>query len=873
MPHPEPHPPRNVSVPPASSRQSDALTAIAVAQRLAAVPVLLLTLEHDDVVAAPGTPVDAQVLTLLREISELPHTHVAVISRRRTADLQPLYASLSRVLIAGDHGNGYELASDASVSSSQQQEHQHVLHQLLAIARDVPGVRVVLKPRGVLLEYRGAPEAAVTRTLGLVGAVVRSVHHVTVKLGTKVIEFGAEETNKAAALAAIRHRVGANAVLALGSHETDEEVFRSLLPHDAGVRVGTAGSSAAHTLHASSAVPALLEAVLAARREWLARRDLIPLQTLSPIGDLRTVALINAHGGVVWLCLPRLDSPALFAQLLGSAANGHFTIQPAHVEAGQLPLQSYESDSLVLRTQWPTFRVTDYFDSGGGRAFQRAGRSDLIRVIEGSGRVRITFAPRLDFGRLPTQLTPHESGLHIEGGGDSIVLHAPGINWTVTRHQQHHTAEAVVDLTDRPVVLELRYGTPSLRPQSRDEIQRRDESARFWSNWTRSLRINVRDARHAAALRQSALMLRCLCYGPTGAVAAAATTSLPEHLGGSRNWDYRFCWPRDGSMACAALLKLGNTGTALRFLDWLAGVVERCESPDRLRPVYTLLGADLGAEGEISELPGYGGSKPVRIGNAAAQQVQLDVFGPIADLIASLAEHGAPLSSEHWRLMRAMVSAVEACWHEPDHGIWELRGPKRHHIHTKAMCFHTVDRALALHTLEMGCEQPGWLALREAIRADVLAHGYNPAANSFTTAYGSTDLDASVLHVGLTGLLPAADPRWAHTVDAIQNHLRTGPVVMRYLFDDNLPGREGGFQICTSWLIESLLSLGRVKEAEDLLQQMLALVGPTGTMTEEYDADYKVALGNLPQAYSHLALINAILAMDRAQAASSSDTT
>lgn len=848
-----------------SRHAADMQTAQAVAQRISSVPVLLMTLEHDDVVASRDGDADTGVLELIRAISELPHTHVAVMSRRRSAELQPLYASLPRVLIAGDHGNGYELASDASVPASQQQEHQHVLHQLLGIARDVPGVRVVLKPRGVLLEYRGAPEAAVTKTLGLVSTVIRGVRHLSVKLGTMVVEFGAEHTNKAAALAAIRHRVGASAVLALGSHETDEEVFRSLTPLDAGVHVGAGGTAASHSIMTKASVANLLERVLHDRSEWLRQRDLTPLQTLSPIGDLRTVALINARGSIVWLCLPRLDSPAIFAELLGTPSNGHFTIQPAISGATATSSQAHEDDSLVLRTQWPTFRVTDYFDCGGGRAFQRAGRSDLIRVIEGAGKVRITFAPRLDFGRLPTQLIPTQAGLQVEGGGDSIVLHAPDVHWTITRHQQHHTAEAVVDLGDKPLVLELRYGTPSLRPQSRDERQRRDESSRFWSNWTRSLRINVTDERHIATLRKSALLLRCLCYGPTGALAAAATTSLPEHLGGSRNWDYRFCWPRDGSMACAALLKLGNTGTALRFLDWLAGVVERCESPDRLRPVYTLLGADLGAEAEIGELAGYGGSKPVRVGNAAAQQVQLDVFGPIADLIASLAEHGAPLSSEHWRLMRAMVSAVEACWHEPDHGIWEIRGAKRHHIHTKAMCFHTVDRALALHTLEMGREQPGWLALREAIRADVLANGFNATVGSFTTAYGSTDLDASVLHVGLTGLLPATDKRWAQTVDAVQKHLRTGPVVMRYLFDDNLPGREGGFQICTSWLIESLLTLGRIDEADDLLNQMLALVGPTGTMTEEYDADYKIALGNLPQAYSHLALINAILAMHKAK--------
>jgi GH15 family glucan-1,4-alpha-glucosidase len=351
-------------------------------------------------------------------------------------------------------------------------------------------------------------------------------------------------------------------------------------------------------------------------------------------------------------------------------------------------------------------------------------------------------------------------------------------------------------------------------------------------------------------------MLRALCHGPTGALAAAGTTSLPEYLGGTRNWDYRYCWPRDAALAAAALLRIGNTGTAMRLLDWLLGVIDRCESPDRLRPIYTVTGSDLGPEAEIGSLAGYAESRPVRIGNAAAQQVQLDVFGPITDLVASLAESGAAVSPDHWRITRAMVQAVEARWQEPDHGIWEIRGPRRHHVHSKVMCFHTVDRATVVQEFVVGKPNPAWIALRERIREDVLAHGFNEFAGAFTAEYGSKELDAASLQVGLVGLVDPEDDRFRRTVDAVDHELRRGPTVYRYLYNDGLPGREGGFHLCTAWLIESLVKLGRLPEAVRLFDELVSLVGPTGLLSEQYDPDIQMPLGNAPQAYSHLSIIN-----------------
>jgi trehalose 6-phosphate phosphatase len=362
---------------------------------------------------------------------------------------------------------------------------------------------------------------------------------------------------------------------------------------------------------------------------------------------------------------------------------------------------------------------------------------------------------------------------------------------------------------------------------------------------------------HPHLVRRSALVIKAMCHGPSGAISAAATTSLPEHLGGVRNWDYRYCWPRDACLAAAALIRLGNTGHAMKLLDWLMAVVDECESPDRLRPLYTVTGRVLGPEAEISELSGYADSKPVRIGNAASNQVQLDVFGPIVDVVAMLVERGAPIPPDHWRLVQAMVNAVEARWREPDHGIWEIRGPLQHHVHSKVMCWMTVDRALSIGQQYLGRCPDSWHTLRNDIREEILARGYRKEVNAFTATYDDQEPDAAALWVGLSGLVPPADPRFIGTVEFVERTLRRGPTVYRYRHNDRLPGIEGGFNICTTWLIESLALIGRSDAAHQLFDEYTSLAGPTGLLSEECDPYSGRALGNHPQVYSHLGLINA----------------
>jgi GH15 family glucan-1,4-alpha-glucosidase len=315
-------------------------------------------------------------------------------------------------------------------------------------------------------------------------------------------------------------------------------------------------------------------------------------------------------------------------------------------------------------------------------------------------------------------------------------------------------------------------------------------------------------------------------------------------------------------MSAAALLRLGNTGTAMKFLDWVLGVLDQCATPDQLSPVYTVTGGYLGPEAELNALAGYAGSRPVRVGNAAAQQMQLDVFGQIADLVALLAQRGCPLSSDHWRLTQLMVEAVERRWRDADHGIWEPRIPPKHHLHSKVMCWQTVDRALSVSRY-LGRTRPDWSALKVVIAEDIFERAWRPDEQAFAASYDSSDADAAALCIGLSGLVPSDDSRFAGTINRVERKLREGPTVYRYRTDDGLPGAEGGFHLCTTWLIEAYALTGRIRDAEELLRHYAALAGPTGLLSEEYDPRRRRALGNHPQAYSHLGLINAALSLQR----------
>jgi GH15 family glucan-1,4-alpha-glucosidase len=540
----------------------------------------------------------------------------------------------------------------------------------------------------------------------------------------------------------------------------------------------------------------------------------VPIERHSLLSDRRALALVTPDADVTWLCHPSPDSPALFAALLGGS--GHFSVRP---QKDQLPLgQRYAPGTMTVQTRWTGLRVTDHLESS------------LVRTVEGAAPAVVEFAPRPDFGRMPVRLERIDDGLRV--AGTSIVLRSPGVDWQIA----DGTATAVVA---PPFTLELQLGAPS-------------EVDSDWPEWSAALRL---PATERELVRRSALTLRALCHRDTGAVLAAATTSLPEQIGGVRNWDYRYCWLRDAALTVQALVSLGSTGEAEGFLNWLHGVLDAVAGPEHLNPLYTVHGTALGPEQTIDGLPGYAGSGPVRVGNLADQQVQLDVFGPITDLVHDLALARGELDDRDWDVVTAMVQAVSRRWHEPDHGIWEERRVPRHRVHSRVMCWQTLDRALALATRFGRVADPDWTVLRDTIAADVLDRGWNPDVGAFTAAYDGTDLDAASLHVGLSGLLDPSDDRFRATVVAVEETLRNGPTVYRYLRDDGLPGDEGGFHLCTAWLIEAYVKVGRRADAEELFASLVRLAGPTGLLPEEYDPVAERSLGNHPQAYSHLGLI------------------
>jgi len=823
-------------------------------------PVLLVASDYDGTLAplvedpASAGPYGS-CMEVLAALAKLDHTHAAIISGRGRDDLVRLSGVPPGVRLIGSHG-----AEDEGLQS---QLPDAELLNLLGIRLDEiasrgRGLLVERKPLAVALHFRAAESLDANRAVSAALEGPAKIPGVYVRHGSMVVELCISTVDKGSALNRSRYASGATGVIFIGDDLTDEDAFAVLGTGDLGVKVGEEESKAVHRVADVSAVASLLEQLLELRRAWLVSRRLVSLESLSILSDQRTLAVVDRCGRVVWQCVPRLDSSSVFASLLGGDSAGCFEIVPLGQETSRA--QHYEGDSLLLKTEWDGVTVTDYLDSSGGRPFQRAGRSDLVRVIEGRCTVTIRFAPRLDFGRAATKLRPHMHGIEVEGSPDPLVLYSEGVVWTIRDDGIHHTAEATVKLNGTPIVLELRSGTSNLRESIVPELERRSQSLRFWAGWAGALTLPVL---HAAAVKRSALVIKALCHGPSGAIAAAATTSLPEQLGGVRNWDYRFCWPRDAALSAAALVRLGNTGHAMKLLDWLLGVVDACETPDRLRPIYTVTGRYLPPEAEIGQLAGYGGSRPVRISNAAANQVQLDVFGPIVDLVALLAERGAPISPDHWRLVRAMVQAVEARWREPDHGIWEIRADRRHHVHSKVMCWLTVHRALHVQDLVLGRREAAWERLRDEIQSDVLAHGFSEDAGAFTAAYGSKSIDAAALWVGLSGLVPAHDPRFVRTVETVSRALRRGPVVYRYQEDDGLPGREGGMLICAGWLAEAMHLIGRTDEARELLDALVCLMGPTGIAAEQYCPRHKIALGNIAQAYSHLAIINAAVALSQ----------
>jgi trehalose-phosphatase len=819
--------------------------------QIARTPRLLVACDYDGTLAPiTANPDEARPLPesvgALRSLAGLHETTTAVISGRALRDLATLSRLPAEVNLVGSHGSEFDIGFIHALDNDARDLHRKLEAELEQLVLDVPGVSLEVKPASIAVHVRRAEHEAGRRLLAEVHKGPCTWEGVTTTEGKEVLELAVVKTDKGNALDTLRHQVGATAAIFLGDDVTDEKAFARLAGPDLGVKVGDGDSLAAYRVPDTVDVAVVLAFILEERRGWLYGEQAPPIERLSMLANERSVALVTPDARLTWLCHPGPDAPAIFADLLGGATAGHFSIKP---DRNGLPLgQRYLPNTMTVETRWSRLLVTDYLEPDSPPH-----RTDLVRVISGEAAAQLVFAPRPEFGGVPVTLVAAGDGLKVLGTSEPIVLRAPGVDWKIGSDGLHDTATALVQPTpDKPVILELRCGTTDLGEHELSEMDRRTRAGEYWSSWASSLKL---PPVQSELVSRSALTLRGLVNTDTGGVLAAATSSLPEEIGGVRNWDYRYCWIRDAAMTVRELAQLGSTGEAEGYLSWLHGVLATLAGPERLHPLYTLSGSVIGAEAVIESLPGYAGSRPVRVGNLANHQVQLDVFGPVVELVKTLAEARGELRDQDWQMVRAMAEAVTRRWFEPDHGIWEERHVPRHRVYSRVMCWVTIDRAIRLGAVYDRPIPNGWPELRDDIAADVLEHGWNDEVQSFTTAYDGTDLDAASLFVGLSGLIDPSDERFQLTVTAIEAELRSGSTVYRYRRDDGLPGGEGGFHICAAWLIEAYLLTGRRTEANELFTQIIDAAGPTGLLPEQYDPIAERSLGNHPQAYSHIGLI------------------
>lgn len=577
------------------------------------------------------------------------------------------------------------------------------------------------------------------------------------------------------------------------------------------------------------------------------------------IGDLQTAALVGRDGSIDWLCLPRFDSGACFAALLGDENNGHWRIAPAG--ARTCARRGYVGDSLVLESVWETrtgtVRVVDFMP-------HRDRTPDVMRIVEGvTGRVEMSSVLRLrfDYGSVVPWMRRSDGHRVAVAGPDSVWLRSePEVK---TWGQQYSTCSSFAVRPGEKVAFCLAWHpSHEPRPPLVDPYMALEHTLEDWKSWSAQC---TYEGPYREAVMRSLITLKALTYAPTGGIVAAATTSLPEELGGVRNWDYRYCWLRDSTLTLRALLSAGYLEEAAAWRDWLLRAV--AGDPADLQIMYGLAGERRLPESEVPWLRGYGGARPVRIGNAAVKQLQLDVYGEVMDSLSLARGAGMPPQRQAWALQLSLLGFLESTWRQPDEGLWEVRGPRRHFVHSKVMAWVAADRAV--RTLERDPSLPGdvarWRAMRDEVHRDVCERGYDPVRNTFTQSYGSAELDAAVLMIPRVGFLPPDDPRVVGTVEAVREELGHHGFIRRYSTDgiavDGLPGGEGTFLACSFWMADALRMMGRVAEARELFERLVGLCNDVGLLAEEYDPVARRQLGNFPQAFSHVGLVATALAL------------
>ncbi|HWU22712.1 MAG TPA: glycoside hydrolase family 15 protein [Nocardioides sp.] len=578
-----------------------------------------------------------------------------------------------------------------------------------------------------------------------------------------------------------------------------------------------------------------------------------PIEDYALIGDLHTAALVARDGSIDWLCLPRFDSPACFAALLDDESAGCWRLAPTDADA--IATRHYDGDTLVLRTHWRTADgeadVTDLMPPRGEAA-------DVVRIVDGRrGHVELESDLRLrfEFGRITPWISDHSDGEIAAIAGPEAVWLATSV--PMRAEEGDIRGRFTVGAGQRETFVLTHQKSYRDRPRRVDAEQALRDSLDFWRSWMRGCEY---DGEWRDAVRRSLLLLKALTYHPSGGILAAATTSLPEAIGGERNWDYRFCWLRDATFALQALLGTGFVDEAKAWREWLVRAV--AGDPSKLQIMYRLDGSRRLPESTADWLSGYAGSRPVREGNAAAGQFQLDVWGEVLDGLHLARESGMPITHHAWDVQRKLLDWLEGHWQEPDDSLWEVRGDRRQFVHSKVMAWAGVDRAV--RTVENhGLDGPvdRWRALREEIHREVCEKGFDTDRGTFTQFYGSKGLDAALLLIPRVGFLEWEDDRVRGTVEAVERELCRDGFMLRYDPDadggtDGLSGREGAFLACSFWMVDALHGIGREKDARRLFERLLAVRNDVGMLSEEYDVQGGRQLGNTPQAFSLVGLVN-----------------
>ena len=584
--------------------------------------------------------------------------------------------------------------------------------------------------------------------------------------------------------------------------------------------------------------------------------DVRRIEDYALLGDLQTAALIDRSGSIDWCCFPRFDSGACFAALLGGRENGRWSLAPAtEIRRHE---RRYRHDTLVLESVFETaegrIRAIDFMPPRGVAP-------DIVRIVEGldgSVPMRSELVIRFDYGRIVPWVRRVDGARLAVAGPDALCFRTPV---EVRGEDMSTVSEFTLAQGQRVPFVLTWFPSQEQQPDEVDAEEALADTEAFWLGWANAC---AHQGDYHEEIHQSLLVLKALTYAPTGGTVAAATTSLPEWIGGVRNWDYRFCWLRDASMTLLAMLNAGYRDEAQAWQEWLLRAV--AGDPADVQIMYGIAGERRLDERELEWLPGFDGSRPVRVGNAASTQLQLDVYGELLDAAYHTITHGIEPSEFGWALMRKLLAWLEDGWREKDSGIWEVRGPARHFTHSKVMSWVAFDRAVRL------CDEHGhdgpverWRALRDEIHAQVLANAWSERKQAFAQSYGADELDAAVLLMPLVGFLPATDPRVVSTVDAIRRELTVDGLVLRYRPEesgvDGLPAGEGVFLACTFWLVMVLELQGLHDEARELFERLLDIRNDVGLLAEEYDPIAGRQLGNFPQAFTHLSLVSAALAL------------